>query len=56
MDGVLDNPFIFDLIKSETFDWEKNDVMYSYGPTSVNNPILGFLAGYLCEYVRVSAK
>ena len=51
---MLDNPFLFDLIKSETFDWDKNDVMYSYGPNSVNNPILGFLSGYLSEYVRVS--
>ena len=51
---MLDNPFLFDLIKSETFDWDKNDVIYSYGPKSVNNPILGFLSGYLSEYVRIS--
>lgn len=28
LDQVLENPFLFDLMKSETFDWEINDMLY----------------------------
>lgn len=27
LDNFLDHPFVFDLIKSETYDWEANDAM-----------------------------
>jgi len=53
LDNVLDNPFVFDLIKSETYDWERNDRMYMMRPPQDNNPILGYLSGYLSEYVKL---
>lgn len=28
LDQILENPFLFDLIKSETYDWEINDILY----------------------------
>lgn len=51
LDQILENPFIFDLIKSETFDWEVNDMLYKNNQNQAN-PYLGFVAGYLSEYIR----
>ena len=53
LDSVLENPFIFDLLKSETVDWEINDSMYTANQNLNTNPIIGFLAGYLSELVRI---
>jgi len=44
------------LVKSETFDWEQNDRMYKASPNQLNNPILGYLAGYMTEYVSYRVK
>lgn len=50
---TLDNPFIFDLIKSETFDWEINDRIYVNNRLSKcingeqSDPALGILSAIL---------
>jgi len=51
LDSILENPFLFDLLKSETVDWEINDNMYSSNPSMNANPIIGFIAGYLSQIV-----
>jgi len=47
----MDHPFIFDVIKSETVDWEQNDTLYRYGPQADNDPAIGYLSGYLSDFV-----
>lgn len=51
LDLVIENPFIFDLIKSETFDWETNYHLYKQSKTT-GNADLGYLAGLLSQYIK----
>ena len=48
---VLDCPFIFDLLKSETFDWEINDKIYSSSQNQ-SDPCLGILGGIIHLLIR----
>lgn len=53
LDSVLANPFVFDLIKNETFDFEKNHPLYKLAKhAQLNDPMIGYLSGYLSEYVQ----
>ena len=54
---VLDNPFIFDLIKSETFDWETNDRIYTTNmkkSSESSDPALGILSGILNYQILIN--
>lgn len=56
---VLDNPFIFDLIKSETFDWETNDRIYTTNmkkSRESSDPALGILSGILNYQILINQQ
>ena len=55
LDAIMENPFVFDLIKSETYDWEENDLMYSKS-IYFTNPVIGYLSGFISEYVAINSK
>ena len=38
---IVDAPFLYDLLKSEVYDWEVNDYIYK-SPSSVSDCSLGF--------------
>jgi hypothetical protein len=56
VDNILEHPFVFDLIKSETLDWEINDPIYRQGISVENDPALGFFSGYLSDFVEKCAQ
>ena len=45
---IVDAPFLNDLLKSEVFDWEVNDYIYT-SESSVSEPSLGFYQGFISE-------
>lgn len=53
----IENPFVMDLIKSETFDWEVNDHLYmgKEAADAPNNKI-GALAGLLTHLLELQRK
>ena len=45
---IVDAPFLNDLLKSEVYDWEVNDYIYT-SESSKSDPSLGFYQGFISE-------
>ena len=52
-DALLEFPFVFDLLKSETHDWELNGKIY--GPNQAD-PSLGILGGFVSRFISLAQK
>lgn len=56
VDNVLEHPFVFDLIKSETLDWELYDHIHLQNVNKESDPSLGFFSGYLSDFIDRCSK
>ena len=52
-DALLEHPFVFDLLKSETHDWEINDMIYR-GSLNQADPSLGVLGGFINSFLSLA--
>ena len=53
LDTLLAHSFIYDLIKFETYDFERNHIFFKFGNRShLNDPMIGYISGYISEYIQ----